>query len=302
MTRTQTIPTESSPPHARRPAPPPRRMLVAAGLVVLAVAAALTGCAADNSTSVTRTPPSPEPSSSSPSPRADVMAEATIYRRFAIGKEGAEVQLQCFGAGGPTIVLEVGTDSSGLEDFPDTFVRPLAEQRMTCVYDRLGTGQSDKPSKPRRTIDDAVSVLHELLNDAAVPKPYGLVGSSGGGNIVAQYALRHSSDVAGLVLLDVPRPVADLGKEFPGPLAWKNIEHIDWPAAERQQTQLRMPVGDFPVMIVTAADGDSSKSDQAYWTDLSPRARQIVMQGGHNLYEEYPEEVAAEILSTLASH
>ena len=301
MTATQTRPTESSTPPARRPARPARRMLVAAGLVVLAAAVALTGCAADNSTSVTRPPPSPEPSSPSPSPRVDVMAEATIHRRFAIGKDGAEVQLQCFGSGGPTIVLEVGTGSSGLEDFPDAFVRPLAEQRMTCVYDRLGTGQSDKPSKPRRTIDDAVSVLHQLLNAAAVPEPYTLVGSSGGGNIVAQYALRHSGDVLGLALLDVPRPVADLDKEFPGPLAWRNVEHIDWVAAEREQTQLRMPVGDFPVLIVTAADGDSSKSDQAYWKNLSPHARQIVMPGGHDLYEEYPEQVAAELLSALPS-
>jgi pimeloyl-ACP methyl ester carboxylesterase len=63
-----------------------------------------------------------------------------------------------------------------------------------------------------------------------------------------------------------------------------------------------MPVGDFPVLIVTAADAQSSKSDQAYWRDSSPRARQIVRQGGHNLFQEYPEQVAAEILSTLASH
>jgi pimeloyl-ACP methyl ester carboxylesterase len=274
------------------------RIMIVFALLLMSL---LAGCGSDNSTSVTPTPQSPEPSSSSPSPGGDVMAEATIDRRFAIGKDGAEMQLRCYGSGEPTIVLEVGTDSSGLEDFPATFVQPLAEQSMTCVYDRLGTGQSDKPSKPRRTIDDAVSVLHQLLNAAALPKPYALVGSSGGGNIVAQYALRHSSDVVGLVLLDVPRPVADLDKEFPGPLAWRNVEHIDWVAAEREQTQLRMPVGDFPVLIVTAADGDSSKSDQAYWKDLSPHARQIVMQGGHNLYEEYPEQVAAEILSILAS-
>jgi pimeloyl-ACP methyl ester carboxylesterase len=245
---------------------------------------------------------SPEASSSSPSSGGDVMSQATIDRRIAIGNDGAELQLSCFGRGAPTLVLEAGTDSSGLDVFPSTFLRPLAEQSMTCVYDRFGTGQSDKPSTSRRTIDEVVSVLHELLNVAPVSKPYVLVGSSGGGNIAVQYALRHRDDLVGLVLLDVSRPNGHLDKEFPGPLAWRNPEHIDWVAAERQQTHLRMPVGDFPVLIVTAADGQSSKSDQAYWRDLSPRARQVVMQGGHDLYQEYPEQVAAEILSTLPSH
>jgi len=275
------------------------RIVIAFAMLLVSLSA---GCGSDKSKSATQTPQSPEASSSSPSPGVDVMAEATINRRFAIGRDGAELQLSCFGRGGPTLVLEAGNDSSGLDVFPFAFLRPLAEQRMTCVYDRLGTGRSDKPVKPHRTIDDAVSVLHELLNTAAVSKPCVLVGSSGGGNIVVQYGLRHSNDVAGLVLLDVSRPNGHLDEEFPGPLGWRNPEHIDWVAAERQQTHLHMPIGDFPVLIVTAADGQSSKSDQAYWRDLSPRARQIVMQGGHDLYQEYPQQVASEIVSTLANH
>jgi pimeloyl-ACP methyl ester carboxylesterase len=147
------------------------------------------------------------------------------------------VQLTCFGRGTPTLVLEAGTESSGLDVFPFTFLRPLAEQSMTCVYDRLGTGQSDKPSKPRRTIDEVISVLHELLNAAPVSTPYVLVGQSGGGNIVVQYALRHEGDVAGLVLLDVPQPNAHLDEEFPGPSAGETPSTLTgWPPNANKYT------------------------------------------------------------------
>ena len=197
------------------------------------------------------------------------------------------------------IILEVGTDSSGLNNFPDDFVRPMAEKQMTCVYDRSGTGISDPPNQKRRSLDDVVSDLSQVLAAAKVPGPYLLVGSSGGANIVVQYALRHQENVAGLVLLDISKPIPDLDKEFPGKLAWKNPEHIDWVRAERSQSKLKGPIGDFPVLVVTADHGQSDRKDQSFWLRLSPRARQIVMSGGHDIHEDLPAEVAKEVLSVL---
>ena len=53
-----------------------------------------------------------------------------------------------------------------------------------------------------RTAKDAVADLHALLEAAAVPGPYVLVGHSTGGLIIRLYASTDPKDVAGLVLVD----------------------------------------------------------------------------------------------------
>jgi pimeloyl-ACP methyl ester carboxylesterase len=216
--------------------------------------------------------------------------------------------MRCYGEGSPAIVLEVGTDSSGIEDFPVSFLRPLADEHMTCVYDRVGTGQiarcrtpgicSDRPTVDRRTIDDVATDLEGLLDAAAVPAPYVLVGSSGGGLVAAQFAATHPDEMAGLVLLDVGVPNPNLAEEFPGAMGWRNTEHVDWVDAELRLSTLAMPVGDFPVLIVVS--DESETPDQSFWLDLSPRAAQIVMHGGHDIYEDDPDGVAEQILATVA--
>lgn len=258
------------------------RMLAALTLVLIAVGCDERGTGAHKSTA--------EP---------DVMSHATIDDSFAISG-GSHLALRCFGHGKPAIILVAGDDSTG-DVFPVAFVRPMAGHRLTCTYDRLGTGTSDPPAERRRTIDNVVADLDQLLDAARVSAPLLLVGSSGGGNIAVQYAVRHADRVAGLVLLDVAAPTADLGEEFPGALGWKNPEHIDWVNAELRQTKLQMPIGTFPVLIVTADAGQSDRNDQAYWLRLSPKGEQIVMPGGHDLYQETPEAVAKQVLTTLAS-
>ena len=142
---------------------------------------------------------------------SDVAAESTatvetavdvsvpvIDDRFAVG--GAELALRCFGKGSPTIIFEAGTDSNGIGEF-NAVMRPLAHNNMTCTYDRIGTGTSDPPGERRRTMDDLVAVLNQLLEQANVEAPYVLVGSSGGGLLAAHYAGKYRDEVAGVVLL-----------------------------------------------------------------------------------------------------
>jgi pimeloyl-ACP methyl ester carboxylesterase len=261
-------------------------------LPVVLVAALLGACDSE--------PTAPSASSSSPtqvaSPPSSVLDVPTVDGSFRVDASGSKAWIRCYGSGGPTIVLEAGDDSSGLDVFPPTMLEPLAGVHRTCVYERLGVGHSDRPPERRRSLDDVVAVLRRLLGRADVPPPYLLVGSSGGGNIVVQYAERHPVEVAGLVLLDVPRPSPDLGLEFPGPLGWKNPEHIDWVTAERDQSELRMPLGGFPVLILTAEGGQSNRNDQAYWLDLSAATAQVVVPGDHDFYQAHGQETAQRIL------
>jgi pimeloyl-ACP methyl ester carboxylesterase len=125
-----------------------------------------------------------------------------------------------------------------------------------------------------------------------------LVGSSGGGLAAAQFAATYPDQVAGLVLLDVGVPNPDLAEEFPGAMGWRNPEHVDRVDAEHRLSTLAMPVGDFPVLVVVSDESDTP--DQSFWLDLSPRAEQIVMHGGHDIDEDDPDGVAEQILATVA--
>jgi pimeloyl-ACP methyl ester carboxylesterase len=220
--------------------------------------------------------------------------------RFPVGADRHQLAIHCVGKGSPTIILEAGTDSSGIVQF-GRLMDDLGRRASTCAYDRVGTGRSDPPSARRRTIDEVVSDLHGLIDSAKLPGPYLLVGQSGGGNIAIHYAGRHPERVAGVILIDVSAPTGDLGQEFPGPLGWKNPEHIDWVAADRLQKQHPLRIGDTPLVILTATDGQTSAKDQRFWLRLSSNGRQKTLQGGHDLHEENPGAVIAEIEATLAT-
>jgi pimeloyl-ACP methyl ester carboxylesterase len=105
------------------------------------------------------------------------------------------------GAGDPTVILEAGLPDSAA---PWSGVIPATASFARVVsYDRPNTiaGASD-PAPTPRSAADAVTDLHALLNAAAVPSPYVLVGHSVGGLFVRLYASRYPDEVAGLVLVD----------------------------------------------------------------------------------------------------
>ncbi|HET7236105.1 MAG TPA: alpha/beta fold hydrolase [Actinomycetota bacterium] len=221
---------------------------------------------------------------------------------FAVGPDDLDVALRCVGEGSPTIVFEAGTDSAGIEDFPPALVAGLAERTTACTYDRPGTGSSAAPPERRRSVDEVVDILHQLLRVADVPGPYLLVGQSGGGLIVVSYADRYPKEAAGVVLLDVSAPIPDLAKEFPGKLGWNNPERIDWPDAERTLAIAIPNLGDLPVGIVTATEGQSDVRDQSVWLELSSLATQASLEGGHNIHWDNTEGVLSAILSTLEAN
>jgi pimeloyl-ACP methyl ester carboxylesterase len=69
------------------------------------------------------------------------------------------------------------------------------------LYDRAGTGWSDRVDLPR-TSAQVTDELRALLRIAGVPAPYLLVGHSLGGLYARHYAQRFPDDVAALLLLD----------------------------------------------------------------------------------------------------
>lgn len=58
-------------------------------------------------------------------------------------------------------------------------------------------------------------------------------------------------------------------------------------------------LGNVPVTVVTADGGQSDKKDQRVWKRLSSNFSQVVLSGGHVIYEDDPEGVVEQILKTV---
>ena len=99
----------------------------------------------------------------------------------------------------PTVILEAGVGDFSVEW---SLVQPgVARFARVCSYDRAGDGWSELGPLPR-TMKQIVFELHVMLEKAAVPPPYVLVGQSYGGVLVRLYAATYPADVVGMVLVD----------------------------------------------------------------------------------------------------
>ena len=107
------------------------------------------------------------------------------------------------GQGSPTILLEAGLMSTVLS-WSD-LQRELSRSFRVVSYDRAGLGWSDLGPMPR-TADRIVDELHAMLERAAIPPPYVLVGHSFGGLTMPLFAERYPEEVAGMVLVDPVAP------------------------------------------------------------------------------------------------
>ena len=264
-------------------------------ILTAAVTAALIGCGTTDERS-------PAPPSASPT-AADPMATPAIDGRFPLGSEGRVLALRCWGTGSPTVVF--GGGESGIRDWSGSSIaRGLASRTRICLYDRAGTGLSDPAPNHRRTLDDVAADLHDLMAAAHIATPYLLVGQSGGGFDVYQYAGRYHGEVVGLVMLDVPAGQMNWSDADVAELAWDNPgnpEHVDYIAGERQMASHRLPIPAIPVTVVTAKHGQSAAhpNEQRVWLKGSSHPVHVVLDGGHNIDQDDPAAVLAEIEKVL---
>lgn len=125
-------------------------------------------------------------------------------RLYDIG--GLSLHMRCIGpssAAGPTVVFDSGLGGFSLEWLKIQHL--LADELQSCAYDRAGYGWSEL-GPPPRTTSQIDNELHRLLEVAAIPPPYILVGQSFGGYNVQYFAKAHPGEVAGVVLVDSSHP------------------------------------------------------------------------------------------------
>jgi alpha/beta hydrolase fold len=271
------------------------RVGLASLATIAAFALALVGCGGDEGNDATPTTPAATP-----------VASYDLDRVVKIDGERS-LYVRCSGSGSPTVVLE-GGDGDTSESY--SFAQPsLAKVTRTCVYDRANLGRSDSAPGPRG-LGELVGDLERLLKAAQISGPYVLVGTSGGGNITAGYAVAHPQQVAGMVFIDTGAPFQNPPREIveeTDPKNPSNIECRDYLQVEKDAWAARTRVGDIPVSVVSvhhkpAAIKESpfpserramrrNVADQKGWLVLSPRAKQIVAHTGHAVEEDDPEFV-----------
>jgi pimeloyl-ACP methyl ester carboxylesterase len=181
---------------------------------------------------------------------------------------------------------------------------PIAELSTVCMYDRLGTGgsSSEPPDQPR-TFDDLVQVLDGVVDALELDPPLVMVGQSGGGNVAIAYAVAHPDRVAALVPIEAYHddPAQMAAWQAEEGFTWEDSpEHVDIVPASSQLDAIEMPVGDFPVLVISASSADpGGPENQSYWLGLSPEATQIVIDGPHDLQETAPGEIGAAIADVV---
>lgn len=285
-----------------------RPITLLAGACALGLALAGAGCGGGEPPADAGTRPS------TPRSTATAPAGTTLDRVVRIAG-GRGLYVRCTGSGAPTLILEGGDeDTSASYAFAESL---LAGTTRTCVYDRANLGRSD-PAPGPRGLDDLVGDLEGLLQAAAIPGPYVVVGTSGGGSIAAGFAYRNRRDIAGLVFIDTGGPYRNPPKEVveeTDPANPANVEKRDYLQVENDAWAGRRRIGDIPVTIVSveysaAAIQDAPFAserrgmrrnvlDQRGWLVLSPRAKQRVAHTGHAVEEEDPELVIDTILGVV---
>lgn len=148
-------------------------------------------------------------------------------------------------SGSPTILLEAGLMSTVLSwnEVRDELVK----SHRVVSYDRAGLGWSDAGPNPR-VIDRLVDELHVLLERAAIPPPYVLVGHSFGGLTMPLFAARYPNETVGIVLVD---PVAPAEWNPPSEQDRKRVD-IGSRVCRRASLLARMGVIRFIAFLLTS--------------------------------------------------
>ena len=115
---------------------------------------------------------------------------------------GYKMHIVCSGpqnAEGSTVILDhVGAANTAQWGL----VQPeIAKSTRVCAYDRAGFGWSERGLTPRDG-RQSMHELHTLLEKAAIPGPYLLVGHSYGANVARLYVAEYPAEVVGMVLVD----------------------------------------------------------------------------------------------------
>jgi pimeloyl-ACP methyl ester carboxylesterase len=274
------------------------------GILVLGVL--LASCSGAGDTDDSTTTPTSSPAA----------APGRIDGLFDVG--GQKLHLACQGSGSPTLVYlhGLGGDSSDAA----AIYAPLTDRVRVCVYDRLNAGRSNSDAG-RHTGADSVRELHALLDAAAVPGPYLLVGFSFGGLLATMYAGTYPDQVMGMLLLDSTLPTHDemkalLPKDDRAQAVAEveaNPERVEVDRTLDQAKAVLGKVPDVPVTYMAAEPVELPptwpvermrafiRAQRSEFVSRFPRGRLVRVKASHDIALEMPGRVIQEVEKILSS-
>lgn len=268
----------------------------------------------------------PAPSPGPPATAARTSSPATLEAEQDLLVNGHHFTAQCSGQG-PAVMLVIGYGGT-MQDWGELPTR-LGATTRTCMYDRLGIGNSDSPP-PVQTFEDIADDLDGVITALGLPRPVVVVGHSLGGPIAVSWAARHPRDTRALVLLDPTPPgfqaalpslepppdpgdlelteMIESDRRFDDPLT--NLESLDpksWTAYDRIK-RLDVPlwviVAGEPPQLPRAVDAAQFaaawKAGERRLAGLSSNSHLITAAGAdHVIWKESPELVLSSVADAL---
>jgi pimeloyl-ACP methyl ester carboxylesterase len=222
---------------------------------------------------------------------------------YVVETDGHKVYFDCEGTGSPTVVFLSGwgEDSSSWGSVFDG----SSHMTRSCEYDRYGLGLTSVYSAlPRKARDahDQVREFEQLLRNAAIAKPYVLVGHSWGGALARLYAGTHD-DVKAVVFVDSSSPGQDtaLAAAVPPKRADEpelftelrnahasdplhNPENLDWAKSLAEVGEVTS-LGNRPEIVITAGNTFAGIADVLFpvWSRLQNKLAGLSSRSVHVL-------------------
>jgi pimeloyl-ACP methyl ester carboxylesterase len=253
-----------------------------------------------------------------PDEKPAALAHPGILARIAGGKT---INLECMGAGSPTVILTPGLGGSAADWSP---VQPqLARATRVCAWDRLGSGFSSKATG-RETATETTADLIAALKAARVKGPYVVVGHSLGSYESLLFKDKAPKAVVGMVLVDpsIPDQGDRLNKAVnKPPLSGKALANPLY-ISSKQVLDPKRNYGAMPLIVLTSTkvpelppgtpDAVSARATfaamdaemhrgHAELAALSSRGVQrVVPDSGHYIQADQPDAVIGAIREVLS--
>jgi pimeloyl-ACP methyl ester carboxylesterase len=208
---------------------------------------------------------------------------------------GRRIQIDCRGAGSPTVALESGLDNYGSLSWAAVH-DSIAKTTRVCAYSRAGimwSDRSDVPFDARQVAHD----LHAALEAAGERAPWVLVGHSIGGPYITVFTDLYPSEVAGLVFVDPSHPDqfarynAIVGRRTePNPRIFAIGDALAWTGLVRLVPN-PAPPSNWPRVVTLAPRAYLPRTVRAMLNESRAVDQTLADAGRHRQFGDRPEVV-----------
>lgn len=218
-----------------------------------------------------------------------------------------------------TIIMDAGygDDSTTWRQVADE----VSSYANVLLYDRAGLGKSGT-STNRRTSEEMVRELHQLIKQLDIASPFILVGHSFGGVNMQLFASEYRDEVTGLVLVDTTpsdyreRFLPTMSREFQNAYSKQFVREGNYDEFMESLHQVKQANLDLsiPTTIISAGEKDFySAENQRLWnalqkemTGISSNASFVIAeQSAHYIQRDEPHlivEAIRKLIKTFLNH